>query len=251
MIKKSKDAMSWLEFELFADFKNLHHGIFLRDGGESTGNYSSLNLGDNTADDPHTVLRNRKKAQSITSLPNFSWMQQCHGKSIQEVKEASKSPISYCDGIISNRTGIGLAVVHADCQAAIMYDPIRKAIASVHCGWRGSVQNIYSEALFKMKNTFGSKPEDIFVGISPSLGPENAQFLNYRTELPESFWAFMVKEFYFDFWEITFMQLKQCGILPNHIQMARIDTYQVPEDWFSYRREKETGRNATFIGLLG
>ncbi len=113
---------------------------------------------------------------------------------------------------------------HADCQATIFYDPEHNAIANVHCGWRGNVQNIYRATAFEMRKTFSSKPENILVGISPSLGPEKSEFINYRKEFPESFLPYEIKPTYFDLWAISRMQLEASGILPHHIEVASICT---------------------------
>ncbi|MEI8125760.1 MAG: laccase domain-containing protein, partial [Parachlamydiaceae bacterium] len=72
--------------------------------------------------------------------------------------------------------------------------------------------------------------------------------VNYKEEFPESFSEFEIKPLHFDFWEISERQLKSAGVLPHHIQTARIDTYS-NEDFFSFRRSKTTGRQATICSL--
>src|SRR5262249_11397000 len=96
---------------------------------------------------------------------------------------------------------------------------------------------------------FGSRPEDLLVGISPSLGPHSAEFKNYRTEFPQELWGFQVRPEYFDLWALARHQCEECGILPQHIEIAEICTYANPEDYFSYRRDGVTGRNATVAAL--
>ena len=141
-------------------------------------------------------------------------------------------------------------IKHADCQAAIFYDPVHKALANVHCGWRGNVKNIYRVAVQKMKFTFGTNPKDLLVGISPSLGPDHSEFIHYQTEWPEEFWRFQVRPNYLDLWAIARDQLEQCGLLPHHIEVAGICTFANPQDFFSHRRDKITGRHATVAMLL-
>jgi len=97
-----------------------------------------------------------------------------------------------------------------------------------------------------MKNKYGSRVDNIHVCISPSLGPHDAEFLNYQNELPPSFWEYQIKPYYFDLWGISKDQLLQAGILEHHIQIAGISTLSNPEDYFSYRREKVSGRHGTF-----
>lgn len=149
----------------------------------------------------------------------------------------------------NERLGLGLTILHADCQVALFYDPIQHAITVTHCGWRGSVQNIYQESIAAMRSLYGTKAENLLVGISPSLGPSASQFIHYQRELPESFYPFQVKPLYFDFWAISKWQLRECGVLPHHIEIAEICTYSHPEDFFSYRRIKTSGRHATIASL--
>ncbi|MFI5344380.1 MAG: polyphenol oxidase family protein, partial [Chlamydiales bacterium] len=174
----------------------------------------------------------------------------CHGKNIEYVDIDSPQVIEDCDGLICKTAGISLMMTHADCQIALIYDPIQHIVSNIHCGWRGSVLNIYAEGINMLKTRFGSNPADLLVCISPSLGPDEAEFINYRHELPEEFWPFQVRPTYFDFWSISEYQLQAAGILPHHIEMARLSTYSNSHDFFSYRRDKITGRHATCITLL-
>lgn len=173
-----------------------------------------------------------------------------HGIHIEHVK-TPKEEFLDCDGLMTSHKDWGLLIDHADCQAAIFYDPVHKAIANIHAGWRGQVQNIYRETILKMAQTFGTQPRDLLVCISPSLGPQNGEFKNYVDELPKEFWRFQIKPTYFDLWAITKHELETCGVLPHHIEMAEMDTYAHPSDFYSYRREKTTGRHGTVIALLG
>lgn len=250
MIRKEKNAVQWLEFELLAEFPNLVHGVFTRHGGVSPEPYATLNCGGTiSGDDPQNVQRNLEKVSEIIGAPLiFGW--QCHGKNVVNIPAANPKDLDACDGLITQHSGIGLAIKHADCQAAIFYDPEHQVVANVHCGWRGNVQNIYAETMNKMKQTYGTRPESLLVCISPSLGPDASQFINYRTELPEEFWSFQIKPLYFDLWAIARKQLLDCGVLAEHIEIASMCTYSNSEDFFSYRRGKTvTGHHATVVAL--
>lgn len=250
MQRKKSKGIEWLEFDLLADIKKLKHGVFLRYGGSSVGPYESLNLSDRVGDNPSHVESNLNEVSGILKCSRLKWSRQCHGIGLNEVSNVEcSSEIPEGDALASDVPGVGLMIHHADCQAAIFYDPIHHSIANVHSGWRGSVQNIYATCIAFMQKRYKSNPNDILVCISPSLGPENAQFVNYRKELPESFWDFQIKPDYFDFWAISKHQLTQCGVLPGHIEVASICTYGNPHDYFSYRRFQTTGRNATAVVL--
>ena len=249
MLRKERNGIHWLEFELLADLPYVRHGVFLRHGGHSQGVYSSLNLSYSVGDNPQHVTANLDAITHIMNLPKLAWADQHHGKTITHVTP-HWSVKTRCDGLTTHAPHQGLLIHHADCQAAIFVDPINRAIANVHCGWRGSVQNIYAETVAWMKQHFHTKPEDLLVAISPSLGPQNAEFIHYRQELPEAFCEFQIKPNYFDFWGISTMQLTQCGVLPQHIQIAGISTYAHPEDYYSYRYSKIRGGHGTLVTLI-
>lgn len=246
MIRKERDGVRWLEFELLAD-QPLIHGTFTRHGGCSTGPYASLNIGRSVGDKPENVVENFARMEKALGISGLIAPRVVHGIEVVKVDQIpAEDPIA--DGVSTNRSGLGLSISHADCQAAIFYDPVNHALANVHCGWRGNVQNIYQKCVEHMKHAYGSKAQDLLIGISPSLGPDSAQFINYRTELPEAFYAFQSTPLYFDFWAISEMQLCDAGVLKHHIQIAGIDTF-ADQDYFSYRREKISGRQATLCAL--
>lgn len=246
-------------FNILSEVSKLKHGVFLRHGGFSQGPYCSLNLSYDVNDDPLNVNRNialvcshfgLEKAKGEKTFSRMIWANQCHGDNIITVGHHPLSTIPFCDALCTNKTQIGLMIKHADCQATIFYDPINHALANVHAGWRGSVLNIYRKTINTMKDKFGSRPQEILVGVSPSLGPHSAEFIHYQTELPKEFHAFQTKPAYFDFWAITRYQLESCQILPDHIEIAGIDTYTHAHDFFSYRRDQVTGRHGTVAMLL-
>lgn len=247
MLHRQCQGVQWLEFELLADCPVVH-GCLMRHGGISTGVLNSLNLGRKVGDAPENVKANHLKVASALSVPAMLSAKLCHGDRVTAIPSATfEIPVS--DALSTQIPNLGIMVSQADCQAAIFYDPVRHAMANVHCGWRGSVQNIYLKTVSHMQQAYGCKAADLLVCISPSLGPESAEFINYRQELPEAFWEFQPKPCYFDFWSISEWQLRQSGVLAHHIQVAGIDTYARTEDYFSYRRSNACGRQATVCSL--
>jgi len=247
MLRKKRGSLEWLEFHLFQEFPDLKHAVFLRHGGVSEGPFTSLNAGGGTGDDEEKIKLNRAKMRKHLGCKTLVSGKQVHA--IQVALAPLENEQEECDGLITQAQGTGLFIKHADCQAVIFYDPIEKALGCVHAGWRGNIQNIYGEALGKMRQAFGSKPENIFVGISPSLGPCCGEFIHYEKEIPHQFWPFQIRPLYFDLWEMARSQLLQAGILPHHLEIAPICTCCNPADFYSYRRDKTTGRNATVVCL--
>lgn len=257
----TQNGLTWLTFDLLSECSRLTHGVFLRHGGVSRGEFSSLNFSANQGDLPENVTENRLRALHTLALSQSVHLFQNHTNHVVEARFSPRmckkcgldnliSGVEVGDALISQTRGLGLMIFHADCQAALFYDPILHVLALAHSGWRGSVGNIYHETVEAMRSRYGSRPENLLVGISPSLGPLAAEFQNYRTELPEAFWLYQVKPAYFDFWEISRQQLIASGILAHHIEIAGLCTWSNPEDFFSYRRAKTSGRHATIAALL-
>ena len=224
------NELEWLEFDLLSDIPQVKHAVFLRQGGCSEKPYDSLNTGFHVGDHHDHVKANIEiiKNQLRREAPNWSNMvsgRANHGKSIALVHTQSPEEVMDFDGLMTKAPGVSLMMKHADCQVVLFYDPKNHAIANIHAGWRGSVANILGEAVQSMKQAFGSHPEELLVCISPSLGPDEAEFRHFRSELPEDFWIFQVRPTYFDFWSISEYQLQAAGVLPHHIEVARLSTY--------------------------
>ncbi len=213
MIRKNRGETTWLEFNLLQGSR-LSHGVYLKE-----------------------------------SRPNndIQLLDQVHGKEVVTLVEMGPSPIA--DGAITKTKGLALGIRHADCQAAIFYDPITEALATIHAGWRGLVQNIYKEAVQNLNSIFQVKPENLIVCIGPSLEPEHAEFIHYKQEFPEQFWRFQASPNHFNMWEIAKFQLTNLGISPQNIEIAEIGTYGNQDDFYSYRRAKDTLRNFTVATL--
>jgi YfiH family protein len=246
MIKKEKSGLQWLEFESLQKYP-VKHGVLLRHGGVSVEPYQSLNLSQTVLDDPKAVVENRERVKRAFNLADLFFLEQCHGECVHAIS-SYQSPLKG-DGVMTQTKNLALFITHADCQAALFYDPVHNALAAVHSGWRGSVLNIYKKTIASLKLHYNTDPKNLIVCISPSLGPESAEFVNYEKELPTSFWPFQAKKNYFDFWAISQLQLKECGVAEKNIEIASLDTFR-SDDFFSYRRQNKTGRNGTFGSLI-
>ena len=237
MLKKKKDAIEWLEFELLKEFPEVKQAVFLK--------AAAFDLGEKGP------KANQEKVLKIFDLKKGVKLKQVHQDGIYEIKNAALGWVmkENFDGMITQEKKVGLLIRHADCQATIFYDPLHQALANVHCGWRGSVKNIYQKVVEKMRKCYGTDPRELRVCIAPSLGPEAAEFRHFKSNLPESFWKYQVRPNYFDFWAISRAQLLDLGVQEKHIEIAGICTYQNQELCFSYRRNKQTGHHGTLVAL--
>jgi polyphenol oxidase len=234
---------------------DLIQATFDRHHGTSVAPFASLNCSFGVGDQAETVQTNRNKIKHTLGINRLMSARQVHGDQIFWIQETPDhdQEIDGIDALMTDRRDVGLMIQHADCQAILLHDPVRSAIAAVHCGWRGSVIGIIKKTVRMMNACYQSHPKDILAGISPSLGPCCAEFINHHQELPASFLAFQQCRSYFDFWQISRSQLMDAGIQPEKISIAATCTC-CNTDFFSYRRtsrkgNRMTGRNCTIIAL--
>lgn len=243
-----KDGLKYWQFELLLDCPEIVHGSYTRRGGVSLGEFSSLNVSYEVGDDPKSVFINREKIRESLNLPCLVDAFQCHSNQFFHLTHPSQK-IPECDALITQLSGVGLLVKHADCQACLFYDPMHKVIANVHAGWKGNIKKVYTQTLNYMHTQFGCRKENILACLSPSLGPLDAEFIHYEKEFPTTFWPYQTRPYFFDLWEISKDELISWGLLEHHIEIAKISTLSNPSEYFSYRFATHTGKQKS--GRLG
>ncbi len=229
--------------------------FFDRHGGGSKPPFKSLNVSFSVGDDLKTVERNRSIIKQAVAVDKLVSAKQVHGDNIYHLESLPERDLEVegYDAIITKVKNVGLVIQQADCQGVLLYDPDKKAIAAIHCGWRGSVEEIIAKSITEMRKLFSTEPNDLQAAISPSLGPCCGEFKNYSEELPERLHSFQVAENHFDFWKISKKQLLDCGLQDSAISINGCCTSCSP-DYFSYRRARRngdgvTGRNCSVIVL--
>jgi len=224
------NGLKWYEFAGLAAHPELRHGVF-----------TELSLAFNDTDPPENVAANLGRAEAALGLPPAAFARQTHGTEILTVRPGDgyhpRTPAETrpgYDALLAPVPGVSLLIKVADCQAVLLYDPVSRALALAHCGWRGSVLNILGRVVAALAEA-GVPPARLKAAISPSLGPCCAEFVNHRAELPPGFLPFMVRENYFDFWALSRRQLVEAGLDDENIETAGLCSRCSPE-FFSYRR---------------
>jgi YfiH family protein len=239
-------------FPRFDAFPEVVLGVFTRQGGVSHDPYASLNLSFSVGDKPDLVRENRTRVIRALGLTDLISAHQVHGLNDSVIcagLPSSELEIPEVDILITQEPGLGLLIKQADCQAVMLYDPERRVIANVHCGWRGQVAGILGEAVARLVATFNCRPENLMAGIGPGLGPCCAEFRNFEQEFPPSFWDYQVRPGFFDLWRLSRDQLQTAGVKPEHIDVAGLCTRCRTEAFYSYRRDGATGRQGAVIAL--
>lgn len=253
-MQENRAGPRWLEFPGLGRQKGIWHGIFTRCGGNSLPPFDGLNTALSVGDRKADVEKNRSLILKTTRGRQLRFVRQVHRDKavILDDGGSSENPISEpteADAMITQVPGQDLAIQVADCQAVMLYDPVRRVVANIHSGWRGSIGNIIGKTIQKMTEGFGSDPSDLLGGIGPSLGPCCAEFINYRTEIPEQYWLYRDENDHFDFWAIGRDQLTEAGLKSENIEKSGICTRCRTDLFFSYRGEGITGRFSAVIGL--
>jgi hypothetical protein len=236
---------------LLAGLSGLVHGFFTRRGGVSTGPYQSLNLSFAVGDDPERVAANRHRVQEALQLDFLAGAFQVHGRNYALVTGNFQAgdEIPEADILLTAAAGAGLLIKQADCQAVLLYDPVHRVAANVHCGWRGQLQNVLGQAVARLQEIFGSRPLDLRAAVGPGLGPCCAEFRHFREEWPPEFWPYQVRPAYFDLWRLSRDQLAAAGLEPGRIDVAALCTRCRAEDFYSYRRDRTAGRQGAVLAL--
>lgn len=254
MILKTKRGLSFFQFPSLMEFKNLYHGIFTRQNGYSTKPAGGLNISFRVDDDPGAVLLNRKKIVRCVKT-ELVFAQQVHSADVLTLKKSDrqflKAPLDTLkgDAMVTDLKGVTLVIQVADCQPVFLYDPFRQVVGNVHSGWRGSINNIIGRTIRVMESEFGCEARNLLAAVGPSLGPCCSEFIHFRTEIPRRFWNYRQKNNRFDFWLLSQDQLATAGVLRKNISISDLCTSCRTDLFFSYRKEKETGRFAAAIGL--
>jgi YfiH family protein len=246
------NGVRWYRFPRLAAIPEVMHGVFTRQGGVSCGPYRSLNVGLAVGDLPQHVEENLHRVQQALAVEKLISATQVHG-----VKEAvitgghvvPPGEIPEVDILMTAQPGLGLVIKQADCQAVMFYDPEHRVVAHAHCGWRGQIGGILSETVSRLTRHFGSRAETLHAAIGPGLGPCCAEFRHYWREFPPELWKYQVRPGYFDLWQLSFDQLRAAGLRSENIEVANLCTRCREEEFFSYRRDGVTGRQAAVIAL--
>lgn len=255
------DGLRAYQFELYQDCQIIQ-GIFTRQGGISPAPWASLNLGGTVGDERANVVENRRRIFEWAGRPVESifdvW--QVHGTTVVCTRDPRPldGPHHPADAILTDRPEITLFMRFADCVPIFLHDPQRKVVGIVHAGWKGTVNKAVAAAVSAMRTEYACLPVDILAGIGPSIsrsqyevGTEVVEQVKHAfDDKPSQMLEENSGRTFLDLWEANRCSLEECGLIPEHIQIAGICTAQNMQDWFSYRGEKgKTGRFGALIAL--
>jgi len=259
--KQYSGGLILYHFEKFSKYNHIRHFVSGRQGGVSSGEKAALNLSFSVNDLPENVERNRLIIGEALEATGIAFPAQVHSNRVLKVNQDNYSSVSSenADALITQEPGLCIAVMAADCVPVLLYDPVRKVIAAIHAGWRGTVSGIVANALNIFMNDYNSKPDDIIAGIGPSISQANYEVGEEVIEAVNRYYgtgAGLLKESRnpgkacLNLWEANRKQLLNGGIPEQNIELAGICTYASPDRFFSARRSAHSGRFAAGIMML-
>lgn len=247
--------------------KGIPHGFTTRLGGVSEGIFASLNLGANRGDEPQRVRENYRRVCAAlgVDMGKLVFSSQVHGDVVRPVTLADAGrgldrPVGYeADGLITDEPGLTLVVFGADCATILLCDPLRRVVAAVHAGWRGTALGIVSRAVEVMVRDYGCERKEILAAVGPCIsrccfetGQEVPQAMTealgeeavpYITELAG-------EKYKVDLKGLNALWLKRSGVLTTNIDISPDCTLCRPEKYWSHRYTKgERGSQAALISL--
>ena len=229
-------------------FKEIKHCFFSRKGGVSEGLYKSLNCGLGSRDKRKNILKNlsyvAKKLKS--NKKNLILMKQTHSNKVIKIKNNNSNKKIISDAIITNKKGIILGVLTADCVPILLFDYSSKYIACIHAGWRGAFSGIIENTITKIKKL--TSQNNFYASVGPCIGRNNYEvdlkfyykFVKRAKNNKRYFSKKNSKKKFFDLRNFINDKLVRLNVKTDHVIH---DTFEESNNFFSYRRSSNLGHN--------
>lgn len=260
MGKVATDSVETLRSRLLG---GVPHGFLGRRGGVSTGIHAGLNVGLGSDDDRDAVLENRHRAAAAV-LPgaDLVTVHQVHSPDVVTVTQGF--PLDArpkADAMVTDRPGLLLGILTADCVPVLFADPQAGIIGAAHAGWKGAISGVTDATLAAME-ALGADRSHIACAIGPCIAQKSYEVDDafYRRFIEEAdanerfFGSGKPGHWQFDIEGYVAARLAASGVA--RVECLGEDTYSQPDRFFSYRRschrnEPGYGREISLIGLRG
>ncbi|MDN7931708.1 peptidoglycan editing factor PgeF [Burkholderia metallica] len=251
--------------------------ITTRAGGVSEGPYGrrqgedalpgGMNLGLHTGDDPAHVAANRARLLALAGQPNAAWLEQVHGAQIVRADEviasapAAAAPVQ-ADASLTDQAGAVCVVMVADCLPVLLCDAQGRAVGAAHAGWRGLAAGIVEQTAARVAALAGGATDALHAYLGPAIGPRAFEvgadvrdaFLDTapQSEHDETRLAFVAIDgapgkYLADLYALARLRLGRAGVA--HVSGGTACTVTEQDRFYSYRRDRVTGRMAAAIWL--
>jgi YfiH family protein len=238
----------------------VHAFVTTRNGGHSSGAWSSFNLAAHAGDAPADVAANRKlllerlAIETGAAIPGIQWVRQVHGTKVFHADHAAVDPPE-ADALYANDSPLALGVLTADCLPVLFCSDDGREIAVAHAGWRGLLNGVLEATL----RSFRAHPSTISAWLGPAIGPchfevgsevrdaflKTADTADYAATAATFVSGTHTGKWLADLYALARIRLLRHGV--THIHGAPLCTVCHDERFYSYRKQPVTGRFATLI----
>ena len=255
IIYRNNEGIEYIQFKRLLEYPEVTHCYTMRSNNQLNFQIKNRDFFNQSCDKIYKCLELKN--------PLVVRPYQTHTDNVKIVKKIEK--LEDTDGIITNKKEIALITTSADCISLLLYDPVKKAIGSIHSGWKGTLKRIIIKAIEKMITEYHSKPEDIICCICPSIRQccfevdEDVKDLFYNKyknlkNIDEIIKLGDKKEdkqkYYIDTVKINIELLKNIGLKEKNIIDSNICTMCHSKEFHSYRADgKDFGVNGAIIAI--
>lgn len=241
-------SVEWLRAEWASTPPGVVAGTTLRRGGFSLGPYESLNLGAHVGDDARAVARNRALIRESCEWPaEPGWLRQVHGT--RAIRALPESGTAEADGAFTDRPGMVCAVLTADCLPVVLAAEDGSRVGVAHAGWRGLSEGVIEATVAAM----GVPGSQLTAWLGPAIsqaafevGAEVREaFVSKHAAATSCFTANARGRWQADLYGLARLRLGECGVAS--VGGGGRCTFGEARDFFSYRRDGDCGRMATFV----
>ena len=238
----------------------IHSLVTTRQGGVSSSPYDSLNLGDHVGDQPSQVIANRQTLRNqIPTEP--IWLKQTHSTIVSTPlsRQSTQGAPVNADASVSNIPGEVLVIMTADCLPVLFTNSSGTVIGAAHAGWRGLCAGVLENTITELLRISDDKnPADLMAWLGPAIGPAAFEvgedvvtaFTNSGFTVPESAFKPITNKagkYLADIYLLARARLEASGV--SRVSGGQYCTVRDQEQFFSYRRDGETGRFASAIWI--
>jgi hypothetical protein len=263
---EKKKTIEYLQSPLLSNCDFLEHAFCTRRGGASQDEYKSLNMSFREGDEEFRVLSNWDRLATAFAIPmeQFLVVNQVHGDEIFVIKShgsyfSSREELNY-DAIVTNRENLAICIKTADCVPVFIVDKVKKVIAVVHAGWKGTALEISAKVIRLMQSQYRSQPQDILAAIGSSIGKccyevDAVVADAFRQHKHSSSFLFPgsgENKWMLDLVEANRRQILEAGVGENNIEVSGYCTTCNQDMFFSHRGSGGiTGRQINFMMIKG
>lgn len=250
-----ENGVTILKFPLLESLSGVEHLFTTKEGGVSKGDFATMNISFTRGDDKEAVLENYRRIAPLfdVELSNIVVSHQTHTTNVRRVTKADGGKgVVYdrdyedVDGLITNEKNLVLCTMYADCVPLYFVDVKNQAIGLSHSGWKGTAGQMGKRTLERMEEEFGTKPEDVYVAIGPSICMDCYEV---SSDVIDAFKLVFSKEemevicyqkengkYQLDLWKANEIMLLNAGVLKEHIEVTRLCTHCNSDRMFSHRK---------------